>query len=64
MSIFWLVAFIAFAVGEALTIGLVSIWFAIGALGGLACAALGGGCGSRSPFLWDSPPWPWPCLSP
>ena len=43
MSIFWLVAFIAFAVGEALTVGLVSIWFAIGALGGLAFAALGGG---------------------
>lgn len=43
MSIFWLVAFIAFAVGEALTVGLMSIWFAIGALGGLACAALGGG---------------------
>lgn len=43
MTIFWLVAFIVFAVGEAVTVGLVSIWFAIGALGGMAVAALHGG---------------------
>lgn len=43
MSVFWLVAFVLFAVGEALTVGLVSIWFAIGALGGLLTVALGGG---------------------
>ena len=43
MTVFWLIAFIVFAVGEGLTVGLVSVWFAIGSLGGLATAALGGG---------------------
>ena len=43
MTVFWLIAFIVFAVGEGVTVGLVSIWFAIGALGGMATAALGGG---------------------
>ena len=43
MMIFWLIAFILFVVGEAVTVGLVSIWFAVGALGALAAAALGGG---------------------
>ena len=43
MTVFWLIAFIVFAVGEAITVGLVSIWFAIGSLGGMAAAALRGG---------------------
>ena len=43
MTIFWLIAFIIFVVGEAVTVGLVAIWFAVGALGALAAAALGGG---------------------
>ena len=43
MTIFWLIAFIIFVVGEAVTMGLVAIWFAVGALGALAAAALGGG---------------------
>ena len=43
MSIFWLIAFILFVVGEAVTVGLVSIWFAVGSLGALLTAALGGG---------------------
>ena len=43
MTIFWLIAFILFVVGEAVTVGLVSIWFAVGALGALLTAALGGG---------------------
>ena len=43
MMIFWLIAFILFVVGEAVTVGLVAIWFAVGALGALAAAALGGG---------------------
>ena len=42
MMIFWLIAFILFVVGEAVTVGLVAIWFAVGALGALAAAALGG----------------------
>ena len=42
-TVFWLAAFVVFAVGEGVTVGLVSIWFAVGALGGLATAALGGG---------------------
>lgn len=43
MTIFWLAAFLAFAIGEAVTVGLVSVWFAVGALGGLFAAALGAG---------------------
>ena len=43
MTVFWLIAFVVFAVGEGLTVGLVSVWFAIGSLGGMAAAALGGG---------------------
>lgn len=34
-SVFWLAALILFAIGEAVTVGLTSIWFAIGALGAL-----------------------------
>lgn len=43
MRIFWLAAFLAFAVGEAVTVGLVSVWFAVGALAGLFAAGLGAG---------------------
>ena len=42
MMIFWLAAMIVFGVVEAATVGLVSIWFAVGALAALAAAALGG----------------------
>lgn len=41
--IIWLLVLIAFAVGEALTVGLTSIWFAAGALGALITAGLGFG---------------------
>lgn len=40
MSIFWLVALVVFGVAEAVTIGLVSIWFAVGALAALIASAL------------------------
>lgn len=43
MTIFWLGAFIVFAIGEAVTVGLVSVWFAVGALAALFVAALGAG---------------------
>ena len=43
MTIFWLAAFVAFSIGEAVTVGLVSVWFAVGALAGLFAAALGAG---------------------
>ena len=43
MTIFWLAAFIAFAIGEAVTVGLVSAWFAVGALAGMFATALGAG---------------------
>ena len=39
MSLFWLVAMVLFGVLEAVTVGLTSIWFALGALGALAAAA-------------------------
>ena len=40
--IFWLAMIIFFIVLELLTIGLTSIWFAAGSIGGLIVAALGG----------------------
>lgn len=41
-STIWLLMAIALVVGEALTVGLTFIWFAVGALGGLIVAVLGG----------------------
>ena len=43
MTIFWLIAFFVFAVGEAVTVGLVSVWFAVGALAAMFATALGAG---------------------
>ena len=40
MALFWLVALIIFGVAEAATVGLVSIWFAAGALVALVAAGL------------------------
>lgn len=42
-AIVWLGVMILFAVGEAVTVGLTSIWFAVGALGALITAGLGFG---------------------
>ena len=39
---FWLIALIVLLVGEAITIGLTFVWFAVGALGALIVAVLGG----------------------
>lgn len=39
MSLFWLIAMILFGVLEAVTVGLASIWFAVGALAGLMASA-------------------------
>ena len=39
---FWIAAMILFVVVEAVTVGLASIWFAIGALAALICAMIGG----------------------
>ena len=41
-SAFWLVALIVLLVGEAITIGLTFVWFAVGALGALIVSMLGG----------------------
>ncbi len=41
MKIIWLALLILFGAGEAVTVGLTSIWFAVGALGALICALLG-----------------------
>lgn len=40
--IFWIAALVVFVVVEAVTVGLASIWFAIGALAALVCALLHG----------------------
>ena len=42
-AIFWLAAMIVFLAAEAMTVTLVSIWFAAGALGAIVAALLGGG---------------------
>ncbi|HJC41820.1 MAG TPA: NfeD family protein [Candidatus Intestinimonas pullistercoris] len=41
MSLFWLIAMVLFGVLEAVTVGLTSIWFAVGALAALIAASLG-----------------------
>ena len=41
-SAIWLIALVVLVAGEAITVGLTFIWFAVGALGGLLVAALGG----------------------
>lgn len=42
-AIFWLIAMVAFLAAEAATVSLVSIWFALGALGATIVALSGGG---------------------
>lgn len=41
-SVFWLVLLVIFSLGEAITVGLTSVWFAAGALGALVVAMLDG----------------------
>ena len=41
-AIFWLLATVVFVVVEAVTVGLVSIWFAMGSLAALVCALFHG----------------------
>ena len=42
-AIFWLIAMVVFIATEAMTVSLVSIWFAAGALGAIIVALVGGG---------------------
>ena len=42
-AIFWLAAMVGFIIAEATTVTLVSIWFALGALGAILVALFGGG---------------------
>ena len=42
-AIFWLIAMVIFMAAEAMTVTLVSVWFAVGSLGAIAVALLGGG---------------------
>ena len=42
-AIFWLAAMVIFIIAEATTVTLVSIWFAVGALGAILIDLLGGG---------------------
>ena len=41
-SAVWLILLVALVTGEAITVGLTFIWFAVGAIGGLLVAILGG----------------------
>ena len=45
MLVFWLLLTIAFVVGEIVTVGLTSIWFAAGAVCALLCRLAGAGTG-------------------
>ena len=40
-SAVWLILLVVLVTGEAITVGLTSIWFAVGSLGALICALLG-----------------------
>ena len=42
LKVAWLALLILFSVGEAITVGLTCVWFAVGALGALLCALAGG----------------------
>ena len=42
-AIFWLIAMVIFIAAEAMTVSLVSIWFAAGSLGAIIVALTGGG---------------------
>ncbi|MGI6029534.1 MAG: NfeD family protein [Candidatus Heteroscillospira sp.] len=42
MNFIWAAAIVVFVIAEAATVGLVSIWFAVGALGALIVSVLGG----------------------
>ena len=41
MKLIWLILLILFGAGEALTVGLTSVWFAVGSFGALICAMAG-----------------------
>lgn len=43
LKVAWLALLILFSIGEAITVGLTSVWFAVGSLGALLCALMGGG---------------------
>lgn len=43
LKVAWLALLILFSIGEAITVGLTCVWFAVGALGALLCALVGGG---------------------
>ena len=42
LKVAWLALLILFSIGEAITVGLTSVWFAVGSLGALLCALAGG----------------------
>ncbi len=42
MKMLWFALLLLFSIGEAVTVGLTSVWFAVGALGALLCALAGG----------------------
>lgn len=48
MTAFWLIAAVAFLVAEALTVGLVTVWFALGAFVAALLAFLGAGVVTQS----------------
>lgn len=42
LKMLWFALLLLFSIGEAVTVGLTCVWFAIGALGALLCALAGG----------------------
>ena len=48
MIVIWIAAIVVFGIVEAVTVGLVSIWFVLGAVAGLLAAVLGAALWCRS----------------
>lgn len=48
MIVIWIAAIVVFGIVEAVTVGLVSIWFVLGAVAGLRRRCWGRPCGCRS----------------
>lgn len=42
LKMLWFALLLLFSIGEAVTVGLTSVWFAVGALGALLCSLAGG----------------------
>ena len=52
MIVIWIAAIVVFGIVEAVTVGLVSIWFVLGAVAGLLAAVLGTSAAVGTELIW------------